>query len=39
MKPLKHKDLIIAWAGGADIQSFNPSTNTWEPDLNPTWHP
>lgn len=37
-KSHKHKDLIIAWADGAEIQSREPLNHTpWEDDQMPMW--
>ena len=39
-QPHKHKDLIIAWANGAEIQfqtSFMKEYNEWETTRKPTW--
>lgn len=33
--PHKHKDLIIAWASGAEIQLFQTSTGKWIDLPNP----
>ena len=33
----KHKDLIIAWANGADIEGFDPFLNKWYPSTYPSW--
>lgn len=36
-KPHKHKDLIIAWANGAEIEYFNDSTGSWQWTDEPYW--
>lgn len=37
-KPHKHKDVIIAWANGAEIECRNPAfSKEWEPVEFPTW--
>jgi hypothetical protein len=33
----KHYDLIVAWAGGAEIEYFNPSIKEWRDYSNPNW--
>ena len=33
----KHADLIIAWAGGAEIQYYDAIMCRWEDDKNPKW--
>lgn len=40
LKPHPHKDIIIAWANGEEIQFFCTPTNSWQ-DLtnNPGWIP
>ena len=38
MKPHKHKDLIIAWANGAEIQfRFATEGSEWKDVTNPEW--
>ena len=37
-KPHPHKDLIIAWANGAEIQIYNDQ-NQWEDIQRPFWGP
>lgn len=37
-KPHKHKDLIIAWANGAEIQVYSPLCVGWVDCLYPVWH-
>ena len=36
--PLKHAELIKAWADGAEIQ-FLRNSGKWETITNPVWHP
>jgi hypothetical protein len=36
-KPHKHRDLIIAWANGKEIQ-VNNGNNTWDNLKNPSWY-
>lgn len=36
--PHKHKDLIIAWANGAEIEYFSDYTETWSLMEQPSWH-
>ena len=36
-KPHKHKDLIIAWANGAEIEFFDPGEDAWTCVENPCW--
>ncbi len=38
MTPHVHKDLIIAWANGAQIQCYSGIKETWLNLTNPTWH-
>ena len=33
----KHYDLILAWANGADIEYFSPTSEMWVPLANPTF--
>lgn len=33
----KHADVIIAWANGAEIQSYGPTDGLWFPCSNPKW--
>lgn len=35
--PRMHSELIKAWADGADVEWFNPKTNTWKFIVYPTW--
>lgn len=37
-KPHKHKELIKAWAGGAEIQMFDTLTGKWLDTPNPAWY-
>lgn len=37
-KPHKHKDLIIAWANGAEIECYSPTDNEWYGISNPDWY-
>lgn len=39
MKSHKHRDLIIAWANGAQIQKLyaRDDFETWDDEENPTW--
>lgn len=37
MKAHKHKDVIIAWANGAEIQHRSPSTKLWTDNDTPCW--
>lgn len=36
-KPHKHKDLIIAWANGAQIQYKTPAMQEWDDIAEPSW--
>lgn len=36
-KPRMHSEMIKAWADGAEIEWFNPKTNTWKFIVYPTW--
>jgi hypothetical protein len=36
-QPHKHRDLIIAWANGEEIQ-VNNGNNTWDNLQNPSWY-
>lgn len=36
-KPHVHKDLIIAWANGAEIEYFDFDINKWVPTIAPDW--
>lgn len=38
-KQRKHKDLIIAWANGAEIQHFSKLYDCWRDCINPAWAP
>lgn len=33
----KHKELIVAWAHGSQIEFFNKSTSMWEEIDKPDW--
>ena len=35
---LKHKDLIEAWANGAEIQCISPTKNKWYDIVDPEWY-
>ena len=35
--PHKHKDLIIAWANGAEIEYWERITESWKLNKNPEW--
>jgi hypothetical protein len=37
MKPHKHKDLIIAWANGAEIEYFDFVAKEWRVTSSPWW--
>ena len=37
MEPHKHRDLIIAWANGAEIQGLDNLDNRWKDMLFPLW--
>ena len=37
MKPHKHKDLIIAWANGAIIETWSSTENAWHETSDPWW--
>lgn len=37
MKPHKHKDLIIAWANGAEIEVRSNCTGEWSRAEMPSW--
>lgn len=37
-KPHKHKDLIIAWANGAEIEFFNTVFERWDCTEHPSWN-
>lgn len=37
-KPHKHKDLIIAYANGAEIEYYHPTDNEWYGISNPGWY-
>ena len=39
MKAHKHKDVIIAWANGAEIQVFCDVKNSWIDNLLPEFQP
>lgn len=34
-----HKELIIAWANGAQIECYDISHKTWKYCKEPRWHP
>ena len=36
-QPHKHKDVIIAWANGEEIEFRDPDTSTWRPITVPSW--
>lgn len=37
MKPRKHRDLIIAWANGATVQTWVESAGKWVDNFYPHW--
>lgn len=37
MKPHKHKDLIIAWANGATVQTWVDHAGKWVDNFHPYW--
>ena len=37
-QPHKHKDMIIAWAKGAQIQFQAEGMENWEDIIEPSWH-
>ena len=37
MKPHEHKDLILKWADGAEIEAYAESRKLWVPATTPTW--
>jgi len=39
LTPHPHKDLIIAWANGEDIQWFNKADKFWIHTRKPSWSP
>lgn len=39
LKAHKHKDLIIAWANGEEIECFDPNFKIWETVPSPGWQP
>lgn len=36
--PHKHRDLIIAWANGAEIEHFNTCYDRWQRCASPSWN-
>ena len=39
-QPHKHKDMIIAWANGEEIEYRDPDTSSeWKPIKGPSWLP
>lgn len=38
MKPHEHKDLIIQWANGAEVQVFDARNNKWQDEPYPDWY-
>ena len=37
MIPHKHKDLIVAWSNGSEIEIYNPNNDEWYPTQHPSW--
>ena len=37
--PHKHRDLIIAWANGAEIECYKHTEDKWVGSSNPLWKP
>jgi hypothetical protein len=37
MKPHEHKDLILKWADGAEIEAHDESSGKWVPATTPVW--
>lgn len=36
--PHKHRDMIIAWANGEEIEYWNDSFGEWREDERPLWY-
>ena len=36
--PHKHKDIIIAWAKGAEVEYLAASSKSWKPIRKPSWY-